>query len=447
MNSKSQVSSPKSPASDSDVLIRAEGVSKKFCLSLKKSLWYGLCDMGRELTGRRHGVAHPSSGSQLPGSGLQSPVSDADLRPKEFWAIHDVNFELKRGECLGLIGRNGAGKTTLLKMLNGLIKPDAGRIEMRGRVGALIALGAGFNPILTGRENIYVNASVLGISKRETDAKLDEIIDFAEIGKFIDTPVQNYSSGMVVRLGFSVASSLKPDILLADEVLAVGDAGFRAKCYRRLSVLLKAGVSVIFVSHEIVNIQRLCQTCLWLRDGQVAEYGEMEPVTSQYNIWLDQSAKPGIGQDQELENKSRLTGAKILDVRVVTRDGSETNQIETGKELRIRLTYEVTRKIPGLNVSLSLRTREEALYNAYVTLFDGLTLKTTPGRSYIDLVFPELPLGAGEYWISAGLPDKENVGFYDWNWNALKIQIVSHKVLFGRFSLPHRWESPSVITD
>ena len=172
-----------------DTLIKVEGVSKKFCLSLKKSLWYGLCDMGRELTGRRHGTAHQDVKNQMsevrsphvssPSTfNLQPATSSPGLRPKEFWAVHDVSFELKRGECLGLIGRNGAGKTTLLKMLNGLIKPDAGRIEMRGRVGALIALGAGFNPILTGRENIYVNGSVLGLSKREIDAKLDEMSDF-----------------------------------------------------------------------------------------------------------------------------------------------------------------------------------------------------------------------------------------------------------------------------
>ena len=159
-----------------EVLIKVDGVSKKFCRSLKKSLWYGLKDIASEAAGRRSG--------------------DDRLRPEEFLAVNDVSFEVKRGECLGLIGRNGAGKTTLLKMLNGLIKPDKGRIEMRGRVGALIALGAGFNPILTGRENIYVNGSVLGLTKREIDHKIDKIIDFSEIRDFIDVPVQSYSSGM-----------------------------------------------------------------------------------------------------------------------------------------------------------------------------------------------------------------------------------------------------------
>ena len=167
-----------------------------------------------------------------------NPQLSPPLRDGEFWAVNDVSFELRRGECLGLIGHNGAGKTTLLKMLNGLIKPDAGSITIRGRVGALIALGAGFNPILTGRENIYINGSVLGLSKKEIDGKIDEIIDFAEIGEFIDSPVQNYSSGMSVRLGFSIASSLSPDVLILDEVLAVGDIGFVIKCLNRVRQLL-----------------------------------------------------------------------------------------------------------------------------------------------------------------------------------------------------------------
>jgi lipopolysaccharide transport system ATP-binding protein len=237
----------------SDVLIKVEGVSKKFCSSLKRSLWYGMQDLGNELLGRRHG-------------------GNGELREEEFWAVKDVSFELKRGECLGLIGHNGAGKTTLLRMLNGLIKPDQGRIEMLGRVGALIALGAGFNPILTGRENIYVNASVLGLSKREINEKIDEIIDFAEIGEFIDSSVQSYSSGMQVRLGFAIAAALKPDVLLLDEVLAVGDTAFRAKCFQRIGKIL-SNTCVIFVSHDQNQIARICDQVMLVRKGEVAFYG------------------------------------------------------------------------------------------------------------------------------------------------------------------------------
>jgi lipopolysaccharide transport system ATP-binding protein len=191
------------------------------------------------------------------------------LREDEFWAVKDVSFELRRGECLGLIGHNGAGKTTLLKMLNGLIKPDCGRIELNGRVGALIALGSGFNPILTGRENIYVNASILGFSKDEIDDKIGEIIEFAEIGDFIDTPVQSYSSGMQVRLGFAVAVNLKPDILLIDEVLAVGDVGFKQKAYAAIYEAIK-NAAVIFVSHSISQVGKVCSRGIMMKKGAVS---------------------------------------------------------------------------------------------------------------------------------------------------------------------------------
>lgn len=240
----------------SETLIKVEGVSKKFCRSLKKSLWYGMQDLTREVTGRRHG-------------------GNGELRTDEFWAVNDVSFELKRGECLGLIGRNGAGKTTLLRMLNGLIKPDAGKITMRGKVGALIALGAGFNPILTGRENIYISASVIGLSKQDIDQGVDKIIEFSELKEFIDMPVQSYSSGMAVRLGFAAASLLKPDILLLDEVLAVGDAGFRFKCYRMIDLLLES-TAVIFVSHNMPDINRICTRTMLMSQGHPLFHGETQ---------------------------------------------------------------------------------------------------------------------------------------------------------------------------
>ena len=248
------------PSSNGDPLVRVEGVSKIFCRSLKRSLHYGLMDCLSDI---------------LPvGKRKNDENSEPILRKEEFWAVKDVSFELRRGECLGLIGRNGAGKTTLLKMLNGLIKPDKGRIEMHGRVGALIALGAGFNPILTGRENIYVNGSILGLSKKEIEDKLDEIIDFSEIREFIDSPVQSYSSGMAVRLGFAVASSLNPDILLLDEVLAVGDFAFRMKCFERIGSLMRKA-AVVFVSHNAHEVRGLCNHALYLSRGRSVYFGQV----------------------------------------------------------------------------------------------------------------------------------------------------------------------------
>jgi lipopolysaccharide transport system ATP-binding protein len=268
---------------DSDVLIKVEGVSKKFCRSLKRSLWYGMQDIAHELNpfaSRKKSEVRSQKSEEVP-SDVGSPTSAPGLRPGEFWAVDDVSFELRRGECLGLIGQNGAGKTTLLKMLNGLIKPDSGRIEMRGRVGALIALGAGFNPILTGRENIYVNGAVLGLTKKETDSKIDEIIDFAELCEFIDTPVQSYSSGMQVRLGFAVASSLEPHILILDEVLAVGDYAFRIKCLNRVSELIR-NTAVLFVSHSTDLVRRICSKVLYLNQGKMVQLGDVDEAIHSY---------------------------------------------------------------------------------------------------------------------------------------------------------------------
>lgn len=251
----------------SETLIKVEGVSKKFCRSLKRSLWYGMQDLGRELVGLPHG-------------------GNGELRKDEFWAVKDVSFELKRGECLGLIGYNGAGKTTLLRMLNGLIKPDTGRIEMRGRVGALIALGAGFNPILTGRENIYVNGAVLGLSKHEIDQKLDEIIDFADIGEFVDSPVQSYSSGMAVRLGFSIATAVQPDVLILDEILAVGDTGFKMKAYDRIGKIIQ-DCAVLFVTHSMHQVYRVCDSVGVMRKGALSIFDDAHEGVGEYKRMID----------------------------------------------------------------------------------------------------------------------------------------------------------------
>lgn len=246
----------------SDTLISVEKVSKKFCRNLKKSLWYGVKDLSSELIGRTS--------------------SHGQLRKDEFWALQDVSLELKRGDTLGLIGRNGAGKTTLLRMINSLIKPDSGRIEIKGRMQALIALGAGFNPILTGRENIYVNASVLGIPKTEVDRRFDEIINFAGIPEFIDSPVQSYSSGMSVRLGFAVAAHMEPDILLVDEVLAVGDEGFQSKCLNKIGELKKNGTAIILVSHNMHTISTFAKKVILIKDGRHELYENVSEGIREY---------------------------------------------------------------------------------------------------------------------------------------------------------------------
>ncbi len=235
-----------------EVLVSVENLSKKFCKDLKTSLWYGVKDLA---------------------SGLRGNKNDRELRPKEFWAVKDISFELRRGECLGLIGHNGAGKSTLLKILNGLINPDAGKVTIKGRVGALIELGAGFNPILSGRENIYNNGAILGFSRKEIDSKVEEIIDFAEIREFIDMPVQNYSSGMKVRLGFAVAAQMEPDVLIIDEVLAVGDLGFVLKCFKQIDTILP-NTAIVFVSHNMPMVSRICNKIILMDRGEAIFQGD-----------------------------------------------------------------------------------------------------------------------------------------------------------------------------
>ena len=249
-------------AMNDNIAIRAEHVAKKFCRSLRTSMWYGTLDIVK--------------------SALRLGTGTEMLRKNEFWAIEDISFEVKREECLGIIGPNGSGKSTMLKMLNGIFLPDRGRIEIRGKVGALIELGAGFHPMLTGRENIYVGGAVLGMSKSEVDRKLDEVIAFADIGDFIDAPIKNYSSGMLVRLGFALASHCEPDILLMDEVLAVGDLSFQKKCYDRMDKLINSGIATVVVSHRMDTIRRLAtKTLAFLGDGK-SFYGDPDEAILRY---------------------------------------------------------------------------------------------------------------------------------------------------------------------
>ncbi len=269
-------------AQEREILVTVDGLGKKFSKSLKKSLIYGLIDVGKSVLGL--------------GSKARST-----LRHDEFWAVRNVSFELRRGEVLGLIGHNGAGKSTLLKMLNGLIRPDEGTITMRGRIGALIELGTGFNPILSGRENVYINGQILGFSKKEIDAKLESIIDFSEIRDFIDSPVQTYSSGMKVRLGFAVASQMEPDVLIIDEVLAVGDVGFRGKCMKVISEMMNKA-AVIFVSHSMPIVNRYCNRGLLMSKGEVlVNCYDVQKAIDAYLDSFDQKENSKIFSSGQLE--------------------------------------------------------------------------------------------------------------------------------------------------
>lgn len=372
--------------SKNETLVKVEHLSKKFCRKLKRSLWYGIKDIGAELRGSKR--------------------NRVKLRKDEFWALQDINFEIKRGELVGLIGANGAGKTTLLKLLSGLVKPDNGKITIRGKIQALIALGAGFNPVLTARENIYINGAVLGFSKKETDKMLEDIMDFAEIREFIDMPVQNYSSGMQVRLGFAVAVNLKPDILIVDEVLAVGDAAFRRKARNKMMELLHSGISVLFVSHNMATISSITSRCLYLHKGQMVAVGPADEVTS---LYLSDSLKRSkSSQNQTAGEEDLMTSAYYIvpeiftlkKVRLRDTSGSETDEFNTYDNITIAFEMEFSKKIE--NVQLAFNIRDQV--NDTVISSGKLQWNTRPCQGIVkaECEIEKIRLREGNY----------NIGFY-----------------------------------
>jgi len=369
----------------SEPILRVENLSKKFCRSLMRSLWYGVKDLAGEL--------------------LLRGKERTDLRRHEFWALKGVSFELHQGETLGLIGANGAGKSTLLKLINGLIKPDTGSISIRGRVGALIQLGVGFNPVLTGRENIYVNAAVLGLRRKEIDRLLNEIIDFAEIGDFINSPVRIYSAGMKVRLGFSIASHMNSDILLIDEILAVGDSSFRERSYARLIDYKKRGGSVIFVSHNPLAVEAVSDRVMLLDHGHVLEIGEPFEVIQRYELQqLELSRKA----EMRLEKKSpapdayaiRITAVECYDI-----SGNQKSEFEFGESFEVRVHYETDKDIhlPYFVVAIRKGSRHDPITSAMNMLWDDVCLKELPQRGVVGCVVEAPSFSPGTYGIHLGV--------------------------------------------
>jgi len=245
-----------------EVAIRVDHVSKKYCKSLKRSMAYGIMDIGRNLLGWS---SRPER-----------------LREKEFWALDDISFEIKKGESIGLIGPNGSGKTTMLKLLNGIFWPDKGKITIHGKTGSLIELGAGFHPLLTGKENIYVNAAILGMTKKEVEEKFEAIVEFADLGDFLDAPIKYYSSGMFLKLGFAIAVHAQPDILLVDEVLAVGDEGFQTKCFSKIGHLKKEGTTTVLVSHNMHVISTFAEKVVLLGNGKAEYFNQVTEAIKNY---------------------------------------------------------------------------------------------------------------------------------------------------------------------
>jgi lipopolysaccharide transport system ATP-binding protein len=314
--------------------------------------------------------------------------------PRTHWALKDLSFEIQPGELVGIIGRNGAGKSTLLKILSRITEPTAGRVELRGRVGSLLEVGTGFHPELTGRENIYLNGAILGMSRREIARQFDEIVAFAEIDRFLDTPVKRYSSGMYVRLAFAVAAHIRPETLLIDEVLAVGDAAFQKKCLGKMGEVARQGRTILFVSHNIAAVEGLCQTGVLLERGRLASCGPVASVLRQYIQSLQEPARSFAGEDDD-RSPVAFTSVELL------RDGNQrTETLQTGDAVTIRVQLELRQPQKGIYLGVGLLDDWGRVVCALHSREAGLVLADElSGTIQLDVEIPQLLLLPGLFHV------------------------------------------------
>lgn len=380
---------------DDDVVLKIDDVSKKFCRSLKRSMFYGAKDTVKNMLG------------------ISQDFSD--LRQGEFWALKNVQFELKKGETLGIIGQNGCGKTTLLRLVNGIFPPSQGKVTVKGRVGALIAVGAGFHPHMTGRENIFLNGSILGMTRREIRRKFDSIVDFAEIGEFIDAPVSTYSSGMYVRLGFAIAIHADIDLLLVDEILAVGDLGFILKCFNKIGELKRNGVSILYVSHDMQGIINMSDSVLFLHKGIVQFYGNPSKAISLYKKTFSE-VFTSEGEIERVTNGNQYF--KALDISFNYPLIDNKLSMHSNEDLIVRIMYESDVDYDDILFDICMRIPIPGPYFMQTTnraLSKTINLKK--GRGLLEAVIKKVTLNNIGMYLDLAIWDKGRTEMLFWNRN------------------------------
>lgn len=371
---------------------------------------------------------------------------DTPLQDQVLWALQDVSFELNQGDSLALVGANGAGKTTILKLLANITKPTRGEICVHGSLSALIELGAGFHPDLTGRENIFLNGTILGLSRSEIARRFDEIVAFSEIERFIDTPVKRYSSGMIVRLGFAVASSIEPDILLVDEVLAVGDAAFQQKCLKRIRALIDNGTSIIFVSHNFYLVQAVCNTALYLQHGRMKQFGPTKDVIDLYEYDLHQErARRFEASPATNGNAAEVHDVEITGVTVQSATGASQDVFSSRQSVQVQLDYMAYASPGKVQASLFLIRSDGLTCSMLRTRLDDFDLYLERGAGTITLHLDPLQLISGTYFAEAWILNESdsmaicaNPGRSDWF--TVKGAALSYEESAGVFEANGRWE-------
>jgi ABC-2 type transport system ATP-binding protein len=329
-------------------------------------------------------------------SSLKARLLTSRSRAEEFWALRDVSFEIQQGESLGLIGHNGSGKTTLLKVIAGILRPTSGSVRQVGRIAALLELGAGFHPELTGRENVYLNASFLGLTRRETDRVYPDIVDFAELTDFMDNQVKFYSSGMLVRLGFAVAVHVDPDILLIDEVLAVGDEAFQARCLERVRRFQREGRTIVLVTHALDTVRQVCDRAVMLDHGLVHAIGSPEEVVYELRYVL-------LRRDPNFVPEEGTREAEIASVDLIRADGSTGRPVVPGEDLTIQVDARANQRVDALDASFAIHDADNQPVVVGRTADAGLDVGPFAGKKRIVFTLRAVPLARGKYWVTIGL--------------------------------------------
>ncbi len=368
-------------------------------------------------------------------------------RATDFWAVRDASFEIEAGSTYGLIGHNGSGKSTLLRLIAGIHPPTSGTVTTNGRISALLELGAGFHPELSGRENIYLNASILGLTRREVNAVIDDIIDFAGISQFIDSPVKVYSSGMYVRLGFSVAVHVKPDILLIDEVIAVGDEEFQRRCFEHLYKLRREGVTIVMVSHGSSTIEAMCDRVVWLDHGVVQAEGSASDIVHRYMGKVNQDESDRLADETAaggIRNSANRRGTgeiRVDSVEFLDADGGVRTAGATGEHLTVRVHFTAHETVVEPVVGLGIRHESGAHLAGPNTRFGQVALGTVSGPCHVDFVLRDLQLMPGDYRLSVAVVDEHMLHTYDHidDGFALHVQPGTSNERYGLVDLHGQW--------
>lgn len=380
-------------------------------------------------------------------------------RYEERWVLNGISFDIKKGEAIGLIGHNGCGKSTTLKLLTRIIYPDEGTIEMQGRVSSLIELGAGFHPDMSGRENIYTNAAIFGLNKKEIDERIDDIIEFSELEEYIDNPVRTYSSGMYMRLAFSVAINVKADILLIDEILAVGDAGFQAKCFNKLQEIKAEGTTIVIVSHSSTQIEQICDRSIWIDKGLIAAEGKPRDINPLYlgrmaeeraekakkkdgaAIERKQDEANG-GLETSLKDNSNRYGNKkavISKIEVLNSKEEQTYSFKTGEKMSIRVSYKVNEFIANTTFGIGIFRKDGAQCygtNTLIDRYDGISIDKD---GEIEIVINPLNLIQGSYTVDLAIEEDQGLPVDYWK-KAFKFDVYSEIGDVGIARLEHEWK-------